>query len=810
MATLIHDLRYALRKLMGNHGFVAIAILSLALGIGATTAIFAVIRGVLLRPLPYVSSDQLVAVWETNPSADIYREPSSTNNFLDWSQQSQTLSAMAATSAPVAQTLSAENDAWHVVVSGITEGYLDLLGVQPPLGRGFLASEYSIGNHQVAVLGHALWQRRFAADSTVIGSEIELNGRPHTVIGVMPPTYRHPNWQDRDLKPELLIPLPLEAYEDERRYDWLTVIGRLAPDMTLARASAEMDGIGARLAIEYPEANGPYRVEVTSLHKALFGDLERPLWLVFAAIASLLLLVASNLSILVLARVSDQRRELAVRTALGASRQRLAGQLITEYLILSLFGGGLGLGVAWLTSRLLATYSHLLGLAGEQVELGVWSLVFAGTASAVVGLGFGLIALTAAPRAYAGGLLRSATARVGLDRGWHGLRAVLVASQVAIALVILVCAGLLVRSYQQVQTQELGFRPDRLLTAQVKLPIRTSSKDPKTGNFLAELLLRVRGLPGVEEAGAVSTFPLGGDRFKTDLGFEIEGRSTDSEEEAQQVVVSAVTPGYFKALGIPLRAGRLLEEFELLPMAVINKTLAQHYSPGQDPLGMRVRLGNDPVGQYRMIVGVVGDARQSDRTAPPDPQIYITHRQLALSTMTLVVRSATSNPETLVPGVRSQLKSMDNQRYLFDVRTGHQLLSDVDTERRISVGLGVVTSILTLLLATVGLYGMIAYTVAQRVPEISLRIALGAKRADVLALVLRQGLTTTGLGLVGGTMAALLTTRLLAGLLFGISATDPTAFLGAAALFIAVTLAASFLPAYRAMRVDPGQALRGS
>ena len=810
MATLIHNFRHAVRRWRGSYGFVAITILSLALGVGATTAIFAVVRGVLLQPLPYANPDRLVGVWETNPSAEVYREPSSTNNFLDWSEQSQTLSAMAATSSPVAQTLNAEDDAWHVVVSGITEGYLALLGVEPLLGRSFLATEHSLGNHQVAVLGHPLWRQRFAADPTVIGSQIELNGRLHTVVGVMPPTYRHPSWRDRDLEPEVLIPLPLIAGEDERRYDWLTVIGRLAPDVAIARASAEMEAIAARLAAEHPAANGPFRVEVTPLHEALLGHLERPLWLVFAAVASFLLLVASNLAILVLARVSDRQRELAVQAALGASRWRLAGQWVTEYLVLSLLGGGSGLGIAWLISRLLAASSDLFGLAGEQVQLGVWSCIFAGAASVVTGLGFGLLAFTASPRARAGELLQSATARIGLGRRWHTLRAGLVTSQVAIAMVILVCAGLLMRSYRQVQAQELGFRSDRLLTAQVKLPIRTSSKDPRTGDFLAELLARVRGLPGVEEAGAVSSFPLGGDRFKTDLGFEVEGRSTGPAEDARQVVVSAVTPGYFRALGIPLRAGRLLEEFELFPMAVVNEALAQHYFPGQDPLGRRVRLGNDPVGKYRMIVGVVGDARQSDRTAPPEPQIYMTHRQLALSTMTLVLRSATSDPAALVPALRSQLKSMDNRRYLFDIQTGDQLLSAADAERRLSVGVGVATSVLTLLLAVVGLYGIVAYTVSQRELEICVRMALGARRADVLALVVRQGLVATGLGLAGGTVAALFMTRLLAGLLFGVSATDFTAFLGAATLFVAVTLVASYLPAYRTLRIEPGRALRGS
>jgi len=809
MGNLFQDLRYAARMLARNPGFTAVAVLALALGIGANTAIFSVIRAVLLRPLPYDDPDRLVAIWETNVQAGLLREATSLPNFNDWRDQSRSFEAVVA-SSNWTYTLIADGDPEQVTVCGVSQGFFSVLGVSPALGRGFLAEDHGgpsgVGPNRVAVLSSAFWERRFGRDPGVLGRRVTLGDNVYTVIGVLPGAYRHPDWQPRTKPPEMWVPADLPG-RHYRREDFLSVLARVKAGVSIRQARAEMEGIGQRLAQQYPGPNGAFQVETLPLTEALLGHLQRPLWLLFASVGLLLLIACANVANLLLARSTERRKEFAVRAALGGRRTRLFRQLITESLLLSVVGGTLGVLLAVASLNSLAALGSASIPRSDQVRLNGWVFLFTFAASCLTGLVFGALPALQACRIDLNESLKATARSSAGGRGQNRLRSLLVASEVTLTLVLLIGAGLLMRSFWRVRNLDLGFQPSRVLTAEIVLPRPSALGDfTRTGNFLRELLERIESLPGAQTVGAIGTVPLSSTGpHQAELEFGIEGRPGPPPGVVQDAVISVASPGYFRAMGIALRRGRLFDARdtrEAPAVALINESLARRYFPNQDPIGRRLQAGGSV-----QIARVVANVRQLNLTTEPKPQIYLPHAQCSWPSMTLVVRTA-ADPAAMAAALRHELRTMDKARPLSNIKTAGQIFSEAVAERRFSMLLLALFAALALSLAAIGLYGVIAYSVSQRTHEFGVRMALGAEPGDVLRLVLRQGLSMAFLGLAIGIAAALALTRLLGSLLYGVTATDPLTFSSVVVLLLAVALLASYLPARRAARTAPMVALK--
>jgi putative ABC transport system permease protein len=810
MGNLLQDMRYGLRTLMKNPGFTLVAVVALALGIGANTAIFSVVNAVLLRPLPYDNSERLMQVWSTNLKRGWNEAPASYLNYKDWREQSQSFESMAAYSeASAAMTYGDVPE--QITGLGATSDLFKALATQPLMGRTFLPEDERAGGSHVVVLGYGLWQRRFNADPNIVGKQIKFDGESTTVIGVMPQGFRFPLDTDN---PEFWIPLdPEQGYNLERGANYLKVIGRLKAGVTIEQAQAEMTAIGQRLEQQYQDKNAGKGVRLVSLYEEMVGSIRPALLVLLGAVGFVLLIACANVANLLLARASSRQKEIAIRTALGASRARVIRQLLTESLLLSLAGGGLGLLLAfWGVDLLSAAIPENIPRI-KELGLDLNVLAFTTAVAVLTGVVFGLVpALQASKPDLTEALKEGGRGSTeGLRR--NRTRSLLVVLEVALSLVLLIGAGLLIKSFIYLLNVKPGFNPEHVVTANLSLPPVKYGESEQQAAFFHQVIERVQTLPNVEAAAVVSPLPLSGSMMQNIL--TVEGRPPLAPGEKLITDTRLVSPDYMRVMGIPLIKGRAFTERDSKDaprVFVINETLAQRFFPGEDPIGKRIKVSarasyekEDTAGE---IVGIVGDVRHRSLDRDSSPECYVSYLQIADPYMTLVVRTKSADALGMAASLRSSIQQVDPEQPVFDIMTMNQVLARSIATRRFNMLLLGIFAGVALVLAGVGLYGVMNYSVAQRTHEIGIRMALGAQQSDVLKMIVGHGMLFTLIGLCLGLVAAFALTRVMSGLLVGVTATDPWTFVGTAGLLAAVALVACYIPARRAMRVDPMVALR--
>jgi putative ABC transport system permease protein len=799
---MLRDLRFALRRLLRAPGFTAAAVICLALGIGANTAIFTVINAVLLRPLPFEEPERLVGVWEANSLRRSERNVVAPANYLDWVSDNAVFSAMSAV-YDMSASLAGSGQPEEVPVQSATAGLFQLLGLRPELGRVFSDADDAPGAPDVAVLSHGLWVRRYGGDPTVVGSAVRLDGKPFTVIGVMPPETRTFGVQPR---PDLWIPLGLDPSENYRETSgrFLRAAARLKPGVTIERAQAELSTIARRLETQYPDFNTHWSVNLVPLTEQVVGQVRRPLMLLGGVVLLVLLIACGNVANLQLAQATARRREIAVHAALGASGVALGRRLLAESVLVAFAGGALGVLLAWWCTDALSALAATSIPRMEEVAVDPRVLVFTLVVSLAAGIGFGMVPAMHALRSDLTEDLKDG-ARGPLGRG-AGTRNLLVAAQVAGSLMLLIGAGLLLKSFARLQEVNLGFNPDRVLTARVSLVAGSFDGDETHVRFFQDLLERVRGLPGVQTVGAINWLPLSGQRSATRMTIEGESAPRPGEEPAADV--RAVDPGFFQAMEIPLLRGRAITASDRAgrPRAVVvSEGFVDRYLPG-DPLGRRIHMPwNDTL--IGTVVGVVADIKHTGVDSATSPTVYWALPQFPQSFMTLVIRT-TGEPARLANGVVEQVRALDPEQPVADLKTYDEWLGGAVARRRFSMLLLGGFAGLALALTVIGLYGATAYGVVQRTREFGIRLALGATGRDVLWGVLRSALLVVAGGIVAGVAGAAAFSGLLSALLFEVSATDPVMFVAIAALLLLVGAVAGYLPARRATKVDPMVAIR--
>ena len=809
MRTLWQDLRYGLRMLVKSPGFTVVAILALAIGIGANSAIFSVVNAVLLRPLPYGDPDRLVVVWETNPKLSTpslrVRNEASPANYFDWREQNRVFEQLAAFRWETVN-LTGKDMPEQLVGNRVSGNMFTTLQVKPMLGRVILPEDDKPDGERVVVLSHGLWQRRFGNDPQVIGQSLILNGQSYTVIGVMPPEFEFPN-----ARPALWMPLSLstEAMQN-RRSHYLYTRARLKPGVTLEQAQAEMDTIAARLRQQYPDTNTDRGVRLVPLHADAVEFARPALLVLLGAVGFVLLIACANVANLMLARASARQKEMAIRTALGASRFRVIRQLLTESMLLSLVGGTGGLLLAlWGVDLLTASIPSEMaaGIPGwTRISLDLWVLVFTLVISILTGILFGLVPALQVSKSDLNETLKEGGRTATGGSGRQRFRGLLVVTEVALALVLLVGAGLMMKSFLRLLEVRPGFDPQNVLTMELVLPRFQYSENKKITAFFTELLRRIGSQPGVEAVGAINYLPMSGSGGTTTLIFE--GRPAPPPGQYPEVNARIASPGYFHALRIPVLKGRDFtdRDTEEKPrVVIINETMARLYYPNEDPIGKRVRNsdGTNPA----EIVGVVGDVKHWGLDDNPEAFIYVSHAQVANRGMTLVVRTA-SDPGNMIAMVRREVSALDKDQPIFNIKTMEERISASSAMRRLPMFLLGIFAVVAMTLAAVGIYGVIAYSVTRRTHEIGVRMALGAQRSDILKLVVRQGMTLVLIGITLGLITSFAVTRVMQKMLFEVSPSDPTTFAGISMLLVAVALIACFIPARRATKVDPMIALR--
>jgi putative ABC transport system permease protein len=804
LRNLARDARVGFRSLWKTPTFAITAILCAALGIGVTTAIVSATYAVLIRPLPYPNADRLVAVYGENVERGYHGANISWPDYRSWRENTRTLEALGIWTWITATLSDDATEAERVSGAWVSANLFPALGVRPLIGRGFTEAEETPGRDLVVLLSHRLWQRRFAGDSAIVGKPITIDGKRYTVVGVMPP---HFNFPDRG---DLWTPFATDpATEVHGNRGYAGAIGLLKPGRTIAQARADLHAIDAEMVRQFPNDNYGWDAEVKSLREDLVGDFQQPLKVFLAAVGLVLLLVCANLANLMLARATTRAREIAIRSALGASRRRLASQLLVESLLIAMLGGILGIAIAWWGVRLLRfafpdqtpPFYVTLALDGP-------ALLCVAALTVVTGMLFGTVPALRATRANLGTSLRDGTRGSGSSAHRSRLRGALVVSEIAISVVLLVGAMLLVRSYRNLAGTSLGFDEHGILSARLTLPSARYTR-AQAKLFFDDLLARLRREPGVTMAASAQGIPFSG--WNVQAGTEIEGAPPPKRGEDLVAHWQYVTPGYFQAIGVKLLSGRWFTDADrdsLNPVVLVNEQMVIKGFGGRDPIGKRVRVGGDKE-PFATVIGVLRDYRHYRLPEPMGPAVFYPYATYPGRQQTIVLRTTRDDPHSLVPALRAAVRAIDPKLALYDVRTFEEAVSNSLWRQRLQGNVLSIFAALALVLACTGLYGVIAYAVAERTRELGVRMALGATRGDVLRLVLGQSGRLVLGGIAFGIVIAVLGVHMLDSLLYGVQAIDPTTFVMVPVLLALVALAAALVPARRAALVDPIIAMRG-
>jgi putative ABC transport system permease protein len=802
MGTLLQDLRYGFRMLLKAPGITGIAILTLGLGIGANTAIFSVVNAVLLRPLPYLDPDRLVRIHGNNVPLGFGSSPVSPLDMADFRRENRTFENLAAFSNSDA-VLTGQGEPRSLSVTSASFGLMDLLGTRLERGRFFLPEEEKEGSERVIVISHEFWQSEFGGDPGAIGQVLTLSGIPRRVVGILPAGFRSPlpgPMGEAAIWRPLILPSDLGA----RGGHFVWCLGRLKSGVSVSQAQADLNGIAESIEKLYPATSTGWRTRIVPLREDLVGDVRRGLLALCGAVGLVLAIGCANVAGLLLGRAASRMREMAIRRSLGAGVWRISRQLLTESLLLSVSGGIFGVLLAsWMKDLILTTAgSSLPSWAEVRVDGRVLGFTF--VISILTGLLFGLVPALHGARSDLGGWLKEGGAQVGAGEGRARFRRFLVAGQVALSVVLLAGAGLLLQSLWRLLHVDTGFRTENVVTLQISLPPARYPEPEPIAGFYDRLLERIKPLPGLSQAGLVNILPLSGG-YSGD-SFLIDERPAVVPGQEPTAEHRCVSEGYFEALGVPLRRGRLFttqDDQRAVKVGVINEAMARAFFPGEDPLGKHLKYNE----VSREIVGIVGDIRHFGLAEEPRPEYYFPFRQDTLSGQTLVLRGS-SDASALVPAVREAIRDLDPDLAVASVRTLDSLVSRSVAQPRFRALLLGAFAALALLLSAVGIYGVLATAVTQRTREIGVRMALGAERKDVLAMVVGQGMKLVMVGMGAGLLGSLALTRILSGLLYQVSATDPFTLAGASVLLGCVALLACGVPAYRAARIEPMSALR--
>jgi putative ABC transport system permease protein len=809
MNTLFKDIRYGVRSLLKHPGFTAIVVVTLAVGIGASSAIFSVVNTVLLRPLPYARAERIVAIQEL--TEDGKRVQVTPANFLDWRAQNTVFDQLAAILTRPAN-LALADQAERIDLAMTSANFFSVFGTEPERGRFFIPSDEQAGHAPIVVISHGLWQRRFGGDASLVGKPITLDGVGYTVVGIAPAGFQYPNKTDVWVPPFKLAPALNERMDPTqvRGFGMLAAVALLKPGVTLTQAASEMETITARLRQQYPDTNNRRFNRVVSLHTHLVGETGSMLLLLFGAVSFVLLIACANVANLLLASAATRQKEMAIRTALGASRLRVMKQLLTESLMLALAGGAIGLllalwGVALITKLLPQDFPR----AGE-INLDWRVLAFTLIASVLTGILFGLAPALQISKTDVQESLKESGRGSSSSRRHNRLRNLLIVGEVALSVVLLVGAGLLFRSFLQLQAVNTGFASQQVLTLQLSPAGSNYRRDADYISFYSQVMQRVSAIPGVDSVGAINTLPL--DKGPT-AGFRIEGRPPLTVDKWPGGNYRTVSTDYFRAMNIPVVQGRAFNDrdTETAPLVmIINQALASHDFPNENPIGKRINLGNmDPKGQpvWWEIVGVAANVRSLELREEAAPEFYLSALQDTFRNMFVVVRTSVE-PTSVVASVRHAAAEVDKSAAVSDVKTMEHIVNEAVTEPRFNLFILGLFSGIALLLSVAGIYGVTAYSVTQRTHEFGIRMALGAQVNDVLKMIIRQGMLLISVGIAVGLLASFALTRLLRTLLFGVSATDPLSFVAITLLLSVVALLACYIPARRATKVDPLVALR--
>jgi putative ABC transport system permease protein len=800
MEPLWQDLRFALRMLRKNPGFSAVAVITLALGIGANTAIFSVVSAVLLRPLPFPQPERLIKIWESFSQGGFGSV--SPANLKDWRDQNSAFSGITAYQG-AGFSLQGNDYSERIGAIAVSANFFDVLEMQPQLGRTFRSGEDEPGRNRLVILSTTLWRRRFGGESSIVGKKILLGGEHYEVIGVMPEQFRFPS-----LGTEIWVPLDLSpSQQSDRDNHFLLTLGRLKPGATIDQAREQLTTIAKRLELQYPDSQAGRSVRLIALEEETVQFVRPALLMLFCAVGLVLLIACVNVANLLLARAAGRRREIAIRGALGAGRARLVRQFLTESVLLSVTGGLLGLALAnFGIARLVTLAAGVLPRVSE-IKLDGRVVGFTLLLSLLTGIIFGLAPALQSSKSDVQTALKDTGSSGGGPQA-NRLRGLLVVAEVSAAMVLLICAGLLLKSFWRLQRMDAGLRPENVLTMSLALPQAKYPTKEVVDQFHQQLLTRIAALPGVQVAGMINFLPL--QRWGVNGDFSVEGEAPPLPGRFPHAELRTVTPDYFRALGIPLVAGRPLDEHDRsnsAPVVLINQALAKRYLPTKDPIGKRLaRSKND----LFTIVGVVADVKQSGLTQPARPEIYFPYQQVPddlKRSMSVVIR-AQGDPNALVSTVRGELYRIDPGQPAYNIKTMTTVIDESVSDRRLNMALLSIFAAVALLLASIGIYSVMSYTVTQSTREIGIRIALGARSSELLKLVVGQGLMLTIVGVGIGLAGAFALTRLLANFLFGVTATDPLIFTGVPVFLVVVAVVACYLPARRAMKLDPIVALR--
>ncbi|HEV8187224.1 MAG TPA: ABC transporter permease [Pyrinomonadaceae bacterium] len=805
LADFLHDLRYAIRQQRKNPAFTIVAVITLALGIGANTAIFSVVNTILLQPLPYKDPERLVLVWEENAKQGYPTDTPTAANFGDWRDQNQLFEGMAAM-APDSFNLTGSGDPERLEGRRVSASFFPLLGVDPHIGRAFTAAEDQPNSGHVVLLSYGLWQRRFGGDAGVVGKTLNLNGAGYTVVGVMPPRFQFPTPDD-----EVWVPIAFtQEQAADRNSHYLKVLGRLKPGVTLAQAQAEMSTIATRLQQQYPKTNTDLGAVITPLHEQIVGDIKPALLILLGAVGLVLLIACANVANLLLARAAVRQKEIAVRVALGARRRRLIRQFLTESVLLSTLGGLVGLAIAYgglvvLKSFIPENISQARAISIDYKVLGFTLLV-----SVATGLVFGLAPAIQAVRFNQIETLKEGGRDAATGGSGKRLRSLLVMAEVAISLVLLIGAGLLINSFLRLRNVDPGFRAENLLTMKIVLPEPKYEKWKMRSTFYSDLIQRVQSLPGVKSAAVTTNLPLYSQG--NSIGVSIEGKPEPPPGQELIVTTRIISNGYLDTMSIPLLKGRQLTDQDTdnsQNVAVVSETMARRFWPGEEVVGKRVSIGKVRSQEdWIQVIGVAKDVRQFELNDDPKPQMYLTYRQFGFFDAQDLVVKTDVDPASMASAVRKAVWEIDKDQPISNIRTMETILAESIARQRFSMLLLAIFAGVALVLAAVGIYGVMSYSVAQRTHEIGIRMALGAQTMTVLKLAIGYGLKLVLAGIAIGLIAAFALTRVMSTLLFGVTATDPTTFALISLLLIAVAAIASYIPARRATRVNPIIALR--